>query len=58
MNEGSSDNGNPASEENGFSLTRRQIVTLVTAPLLAILVYWLTLPQGELVADLPVSLCS
>jgi sodium-dependent dicarboxylate transporter 2/3/5 len=50
MNEGSSDNSNPASDENRFSLRRRQIVTLVAAPLLAILVYWLTLPQGELVA--------
>lgn len=50
MNQGSSDNSNPASDENRFSLTRSQIVTLVAAPLPAILVYWLTLPQGELVA--------
>lgn len=50
MNEGSSDNSNPASDENRFSLTRRQVVTLVAAPLLAILVYWLTLPQGALIA--------
>jgi len=35
MHEGSSDNSNPASDENCFSLTRRQIVTLVAAPLLA-----------------------
>jgi len=50
MNEESSDSSNPANDENRFNLTRRQIITLVTAPLLAVLVYWLTLPQGDLIA--------
>ena len=33
-----------------FSLTRGRIAALVAAPLLAILAYWLTLPQGAAIA--------
>lgn len=39
-----------AHDEYRFNLTRGHIASLVTAPLLAILVYWLTLPQGVLIA--------
>ncbi len=38
------------SNEYSFSLTRGRIAALVAAPLLAILVYWLTLPQGAPIA--------
>ena len=40
----------PLSNEYSFSLTRGRIAALVAAPLLAILVYWLTLPQGAPIA--------
>jgi len=37
-------------DEYNVSLTRGHIVSLLIAPLLATLVYWLTIPQGELIA--------
>ena len=40
----------PSSNGYSFSLTRGRIVALVAAPLLAILAYWLTLPQGPPIA--------
>ncbi len=40
----------PSSNGCSFSLTRGRIVALVAAPLLAILAYWLTLPQGAPIA--------
>ena len=40
----------PSSNGYSFSLTRSRIVALVAAPLLAILAYWLTLPQGAPIA--------
>lgn len=39
-----------AGNEYDFQLTRSHIFALVVAPLLAAWVYWLTLPEGELVA--------
>lgn len=50
MKEGSTGNNPSASDEYRFNLTRGHVAALVTAPLLAILVYWLTLPQGALIA--------
>jgi len=40
----------PGNDENGFSLTRRDMAALIAAPLLALLVYWLSLPQGAAIA--------
>lgn len=39
-----------AKDEYNVTLTRGHIVSLLIAPLLATLVYWLTIPQGELIA--------
>lgn len=39
-----------AGDKYRFSLTRGRITTLLAAPSLAILVYWLILPQGALIA--------
>ena len=50
MKEGSTGNSQSASDEYRFNLTQGHIAALVTAPLLAILVYWLTLPQGAPIA--------
>ncbi len=37
-------------ENRDFSLPRAQIAALIAAPLLAVFVYWLSLPQGALIA--------
>ena len=50
MKNDSTDNDQSASNEYRFSLTPGHIVALVAAPLLAILLYRLTLPQGAPIA--------
>jgi len=50
MKEGSAGNNPSESDEYRLNLTQGHIAALVTAPLLAILVYWLTLPQGAPIA--------
>lgn len=50
MKEGSTGNSQSAGDEYRFNLTQGHIAALVAAPLLAILVYWLSLPQGALIA--------
>ncbi len=50
MKEKTGDNNTNGHDEYNFSLTKGRVVSLFAAPLLAALVYWLTLPQGELVA--------
>jgi bacteriorhodopsin len=39
-----------ANEKDRFGITWTHIVVLLTTPLLAIMVYWLTLPQGAPIA--------
>lgn len=48
MRTGSTDNSKPASDKAASS--QRRIAALVAAPLLALLVYWLTLSQGAPIA--------
>ena len=50
MNEGPHENNPPASDEYRFSLTPHHIASLIAAPLLAVLVYWLSLGQGAPIA--------
>ncbi len=50
MKDESTYNNLPASDEYRFSLSRSQLAALIAAPLLAALVYWLTIPQGEIIA--------
>jgi len=50
MNDGTAGNSLSGSNEYRFSLKRVHIAALVAAPLLSILVYWLTLPQGAAIA--------
>jgi len=50
MKEEPADNSSSASDEYRFSLTRGHITSLVAAPLLATLTYWLILPQGTPIA--------
>jgi len=50
MQQKSIDKTPSASDEYRFNLPRGHIAALVAAPLLAALVYWLTLPQGAPIA--------
>jgi sodium-dependent dicarboxylate transporter 2/3/5 len=50
MKEESTGNNPSAGDEYRFNLTQGHIAALVTAPLLAMLVYWLSLPQGAPIA--------
>ena len=50
MQQDSIDNTPSAGDEYRFNLPRGHIAALVAAPLLAALVYWLTLPQGAPIA--------
>jgi sodium-dependent dicarboxylate transporter 2/3/5 len=50
MKEGSTGNSQSAGDEYRFNLTQGHIAALVAAPLLALLVYWLSLPQGAPIA--------
>jgi sodium-dependent dicarboxylate transporter 2/3/5 len=50
MNERPNNSNQTGNDENGFSLTRRDMAALIAAPLLAMLVYWLALPQGAAIA--------
>ena len=50
MKQDSSNANTSAKDENKYKLTRGHIASLIIAPLLAILIYWLTIPQGALIA--------
>ncbi len=50
MKKNATDNAITETEESRYELTRKHIASLTFAPLLAIVVYWLTIPQGALIA--------